>query len=432
MKPKVAIVGYGAEGRSAYRYFAARGADITIFHKARPADMPEDVKVVEESHAHDLTGYDIVVRSPAVRPESLETDGRITTVTKEFFSVFTSQRIIGVTGSKGKGTISALIYEMLKAAGKRVHLAGNIGAPVLELLPDIKDGDYVVLELSSFQLWDLEMSPHISVVGMITPDHLDVHKGFDEYISAKANITRWQKPDDIVIYHPTNVHSKWIADQSPATTKLQYASPEAAHIEDGHIVIAHQQICNVGDVQIPGQHNLENICAALTAAWQITKDTQALAHAIREYRGLEHRIEFVRNVDGVDYYDDSFAASTSAAVVAAQALKAPKVMILGGFDRGIDLEEMVGELGQTTIRKVLLIGQTAPRLAALFEAAGNGALVEQLGSLSMNDIVARAHKVAQKGDVVVLSPGSASFDMFRDYKDRGNQFKEAVRRYEHV
>src|SRR6266702_1873267 len=147
MKPKVAIVGYGAEGRSAYRYFAARGADITIFHKARPADMPEDVKVVEESHAHDLTGYDIVVRSPAVRPESLETDGRITTVTKEFFSVFTSQRIIGVTGSKGKGTISAIIYEMLKAAGKRVHLAGNIGAPVLELLPDIKDGDYVVLEL---------------------------------------------------------------------------------------------------------------------------------------------------------------------------------------------------------------------------------------------------------------------------------------------
>jgi UDP-N-acetylmuramoylalanine--D-glutamate ligase len=427
MSQKVAIVGFGIEGQSAYRYFTAQGADITVFHKERPADLPAEARVVEEAHATEIFGYDVVVRSPAVAPYRLQTDGRVTTVTKEFFSVFGPTRIIGVTGSKGKGTMSALIYEMLKVVGKRVHLAGNIGVPALDLLPDVKDGDYVVLELSSFQLWDLEVSPHISVVGMITPDHLDVHKNFDEYINAKANISRYQKLDDVIIYHPTNSHSKWIADQSSAKTKLRYNTPEAAHIEHDHIVIAEQKICKVDDVQIPGKHNLENICAALTAAWQITQDIEALGRAISEYKGLEHRIEFVRSVDGVNYYDDSFAASTSAAVVAAQAFEAPKVMILGGFDRGIDLESMVGELAATTLRKVLLIGQTAPRLAELFVAAGKGELVERLESADMTEIATRAQHVAQKGDVVILSPGSASFDMFEDYKDRGNKFKEAVR-----
>lgn len=425
---KVAIVGFGVEGQSAYRYYASQpDVDITIYHKERPADLPEGVKVVLDAHATELTGYDVVLRSPPVAPSSLRTDARVTTVTEEFISVFGTERLIGITGSKGKGTMSALVFAMLDAAGKRVHLGGNIGVPALDLLPDVKDGDYVVLELSSFQLWAMQQSPHIAVVGMITPDHLDVHADFDDYIGAKANIARHQTPEDIIIYHPTNEHSKWIADQSQATTKLRYALPEAAHIEDGHFVIAEQKVCSVNDVQIPGQHNLENICAALTVAWQVTQDVEALARAIREYKGLEHRIEFVRSVDGVDYYDDSFAASTSAAVVAAQAFEVPKVMILGGYDRGIDLAEMVQELTKLNLRKVLLIGQTAPKLRELFEAAGKGGLVEELGAVSMTDIVAKARSVAQKGDVVVLSPGSASFDMFKDYKARGNQFKEAVR-----
>ncbi|HKX24130.1 MAG TPA: UDP-N-acetylmuramoyl-L-alanine--D-glutamate ligase [Candidatus Saccharimonadales bacterium] len=424
---KVAIVGYGVEGQSAYRYLAAKGdADITVYHKERPADLPADVKVVEEASATELTGYDVVFRSPPVNPTKLHTDGRITTVTEEFMDVFGTERLIAVTGSKGKGTMSALVHAMLNAAGKRTHLGGNIGVPALDLLPDIHDGDYVVLELSSFQLWAMQKSPHIAIVGMITPDHLDVHPGFEDYVSAKANIARHQTAEDVITYHPTNERSKWIADQSPAATKLRYATPEAAHIEDDSFVIDGQKICPTSDVQIPGKHNLENICAALTAAWQVTQDVEALARAIREYKGLEHRIEFVRNLDGVDYYDDSFAASTSAAVVAAQAFEAPKVMILGGYDRGIDLAEMVDELVKVNLRKVLLIGQTAPKLRELFEAAGKGELVDELGAASMTDIVAKAQAAAQKGDVVVLSPGSASFDMFKDYKVRGNQFKEAV------
>lgn len=427
MSQRVAIVGFGIEGQSAYRYFDALGADITVYHKERPADLPESVKVVENAHATDLMGFDVVVRSPAVSPDSLHTDGRITTVTQEFFQVFPRERIIGVTGSKGKGTTSSLIHEMLKAAGKRVHLAGNIGVPVLDLLPDVLDGDYVVLELSSFQLWDLQASPHIAVVGMIVPDHLDVHQDFQDYLSAKANIASHQKPGDFITYHPTNEHSKWIADQSPATIKLRYNTPEAAHIEGGYIVIAEQRICRVGDVQIPGQHNLENICAALTATWQVTQDTKALGRAIADYKGLEHRIEFVRRLEGVDYYDDSFAANSGATEVAVQTFDVPKVLILGGFDRGIDLAPMVEVIADANYRKILLIGQTAPQLAELFAAAGRAELVEELGAATMHDIVARARRVSREGDIILLSPGSASFDMFKDYKDRGNQFKEAVR-----
>ena len=427
MSQKVAIVGYGVEGQSAYQYFAAQDADITVFHKDRPTDLPENVKVVIAEHATDLHGFDVIMRSPPVPPASLLTEGRVSTVVKEFFAVCGPERIVGVTGSKGKGTTASLIYEMLKASGKRVHIAGNIGVPALDLLPDLKDGDYVVLELSSFQLWDMDMSPHIAVVGMIVPDHFDVHSDFQDYINAKANIARHQKLDDIITYHPTNEHSKWIADQSPARTKLRYNTLEAAHIEDNSIVIDGQRICKVSDVLIPGRHNLENICAALTAAWQITQDTEALGRAISEYKGLEHRIELVRELDGVKYYDDSFAANSGATEVAVRTFDQAKVLILGGFDRGIDLGPMVKAIAGSNYRKILLIGQTAPRLAELFAQLGKGELAEQLGATSMHDIVARAHDLARSGDVVLLSPGCASFDMFKDYKVRGDQFKEAVK-----
>lgn len=426
MSQKVAIFGFGVEGKSAYRYYTAQGADVTIFYKRRPEGVPDSVKVVEEMFATTAPDYDIVVRSPATDPKKIRTNGRITTNVKEFISLFGTERLIGVTGSKGKGTISTLIYDMLRAAGKRVHLAGNIGVPALDLLADIQKGDHVVLELSSFQLWDLEQSPHIAVVGMIVPDHLDIHVDLQDYLSAKANITRHQKAEDFVTYHPTNEHTKWIVDQSPATTKQRYASPEAAHVEDGSIVIDGQQICPVDEIQVPGKHNLENVCAALSAAWQVTQDVTALGQAIRDFKGLEHRIEFVRTIDGVDYYDDSFAANGGATEVAVQTFEAPKVLILGGYDRGLDLQPLVNTIAAARYRKVLLIGQTAPRLAEAFAAAGKAEVAEIVDAATMKEIVARARAVAQSGDIVLLSPGCASFDMFKDYKVRGDEFKKEV------
>lgn len=425
MSQKVAILGFGVEGRAAWRYFHEQGAVITILDQKQPTDVPEGVEVeVGPDIFERAMGYDVVVRTPSIRPDRIATDGEITSGTKEFFKVCPVP-IIGVTASKGKGTTATLIARMLEASGITAHLGGNIGIPMLELLPHIKQGDIVVLELSSFQLWDLTQSPHIAVVGMIEPDHLDVHKDFAEYISAKANIAKWQTVDDIVVYHPTNEFSRKIAESS-AGTKLRFASNEGAHIEGEVLVIDGHELCRVADIQIPGKHNIDNICAAATAVWQHVQDPAAIGRAIKEYRGLEHRIELVRELDRVKYYDDSFAAAPGAAVVAARAFDKPKIMILGGYDKQVDLTEMAQQIAKTNIKKLLLIGQTAPRLAELFRAEGIAEKIEELGAPTMSALVARAHELAEAGDIVLLSPGCASFDMFANYKDRGDQFKAAV------
>ena len=430
MNKKVAIIGYGVEGQSAYRYFAAQGADITVFHKERPADLPQDVKVVQEAQARELTGYDVVVRSPAVRPDSLYTDGRITTVVKEFFSVFGPTRIIGVTGSKGKGTTASLIYEILKAAGKRVHLAGNIGVPALDLLPDLKDGDYVVLELSSFQLWDLEVSPHIAVLLMMEPEHLDVHASVEEYIEAKSHIAAYQKPEDLLIYLPTNPLTLQAAAKATGQ-KMPYMQAPGAHVEDDFIIIEEQKIIKTSELGLVGRHNIDNACAAVTAAWQVTQDIPAMREGLINFRGLPHRLQFVKEVDGVSYYDDSIATTPGSAIAALRDFERPKVIILGGSDKGATFAGLAEEIAAQGdgVRGIVLIGQMAQKILAALHAAG----VSDLkifwfqNKPTMDEIVAKAREHVQPGDAVIMSPACASFDMFKDYKDRGDQFKEAVR-----
>lgn len=424
---QVAIVGYGVEGRSAYRYFAAQGADITIFHKERPADLPQDVRVVLTEHATDLHGFDVIMRSPPIRPESLQTDGRISTVIKEFFAVFGTERVIGVTGSKGKGTTSSLIFEMLKAAGKRVHLAGNIGVPALDLLPEAKDGDYVVLELSSFQLWDLDVSPHIAVLLMMEPEHLDVHSSVDEYVAAKANIASHQGPEDMLIYLPGNELTMQAASNATGR-KMPYTAPPGAHVEDGFIVMDEQRIIATDQLGLVGQHNIDNACAAVTAAWQVTKDVAAVRQALQEFKGLPHRLQFVAEVDDVRYYDDSIATTPGSAIAALQAFEQPKVIILGGSDKGADFAELATEVQRQTMRGVVLIGEMSEKIKAALRNAGvPDDQIYTLGKAAMPDIVARVARLARAGDVVIMSPACASFDMFRDYKDRGEQFIAAVK-----
>lgn len=422
---KVAIAGFGVEGRSAWRYFRERGAQLTILDEQKPAAVPEGTDIVVGADAFEKAdGFDLVVRTPSIRPDRIKTDGEITSTIKEFFKVCPAP-IIGVTASKGKGTMSTMIAAMLEASGVRVHLGGNIGIPVLDMLPEITAESVVVLELSSFQLWDLTQSPHVAVVGMIEPDHLDVHKDFAEYVAAKANIAKWQIADDVVVYHPINEESAKIAELS-AGKKIRYETPEGAHIEDDWIVMDGTRICELADVRVPGRHNLENICAAVTAVWQFAQDAGQIAEAIRNYKGLEHRLELVRELDGVRYYDDSFSSAPTSAVVAAQAFEEPKVMVLGGYDRHIDLKPMVEAIVKTNVKQVLLIGQTGQALSEHFKQLGLGDKVLFLGTPTMEEIVGQAHGAAVAGDVVLFSPGCPSFDMFANFKERGEQFRKAV------
>lgn len=428
MRLKVAIVGYGVEGKSAYRYFQTQGADITVFHKIHPDDLPADAKVVLTEGATDLHGYDVVVRSPAVRPDYLQTDGRVTSVTREFMDQFGPERVIGVTGSKGKGTTASLVYEMLKAAGLRVHLAGNIGVPALDLLPEIHDGDYVVLELSSFQLWDLGISPHIAVMLMMEPEHLDVHDSADEYISAKANIASHQKPDDLLVYLPTNALTARAAEQATGR-KIPYTREPGAHVQGDFIVIDDQQIIKTDELGLVGQHNIENACAAVTAAWQITQDVEAMRKALMSFKGLPHRLQFVREIGGVRYYDDSIATTPGSAIAALRAFDAPKVIVLGGSDKGADFTELAQEIARQDVRGVVLIGAMQGRILDALNAAGvDEQKVYTLGMTTMQIIVQQVADIAQTGDVVIMSPACASFDMFQNYKDRGEQFVAAVQR----
>lgn len=422
---RVAIAGYGIEGQAAYRYFAKLGADITIFDEKEVA-VPAGVKYEFGLNVFDeLNGFDIVMRSPGIRPDRIQTDGQLSSVTKEFFKRCPAP-IIGVTGSKGKGTTASLIHAMLQAAGKRSHLVGNIGMPALDELDNIQPDGIVVYEISSFQLWDMQQSPHIAVVLMIEPEHQDVHASVDEYLAAKAPIAVYQGPTDITIYLPTNSMTTQVALQGVGK-KIPYTEAPGAFIEGGWLTIDGQKIFETARFKLPGQHNLDNACAALTAVWQVIQNSEAFAAALEGFAGLEHRLKLVGEVSGVKYYDDSFATIPGSAIVALRAFKQPKIIILGGSDKGADFTALAWEVARQEVRAVLLIGLMRHRLREALEQAGftQFELFDQ--QATMSQVVARAHQLAQAGDVVLLSPACASLDMFKSYKDRGDQFIAAVK-----
>ena len=428
---KIAIAGYGAEGRSNYNYYNNGRNDIVIVDEHDVVDVPVDASFIWGKDAFSrLDGYDLVVRTAGLAPHKIKTDGTIWSSTNEFFDKCPAP-IIGVTGSKGKGTTSSLIASILREAGNTVHLVGNIGVPALDVLDQIKADDIVVYEMSSFQLWDLKKSPSVAVVLMIEPDHLDVHTDFGEYIAAKANIRRYQTDDDICFHHPTNPFSKEIASVTDRGEVHAYNNPrdESSVYADGDsFVVDDCIICPVDALQLPGRHNIENACAAICAALEFTSDWSAVDRGLREFHGLNHRLKFVREIAGVKYYDDSIATTPGSAIAAMNAFNQPKVMILGGSSKGADFAELAQVAQKTNVTQVITIGSEAGVISTEF-AAHTSIPVSNLGSdVTMDMIVKRASKLAKKGDVVILSPACASFGMFKNYSDRGDQFIAAVER----
>lgn len=426
---KVAIAGYGIEGRSNYDYFAARGHEMTIVDERPHLDeVPEGAKTIVGPGAFEkLDGFDMVVRTASLAPSKIKTDGKIWSATNEFFAECPAA-IIGVTGSKGKGTTSSLIASILREAGRTVHLLGNIGVPALSELSKVKPDDIVVYELSSFQLWDTEKSPTVAVVLMIEPDHLDVHADFDDYVTAKANIRKFQIEKDICFYHPTNDISRRIAMINPLPNAHRYDDPQdavSACVDDGNFVVDGRVVCPTSALQLPGKHNLENACAAISAALIFTDEWSAVERGLRAFTGLPHRLKFVREIDGVKYYDDSIATTPGSAIAALKAFDQPKVMILGGSYKGGDFQEMAELAGKSNVRQAILIGQEAARIQPLLEK--EGIVLQNLGEdVKMPAIVATARRAARPGDVVLMSPACASFGMFKNYQDRGEQFVAAV------
>lgn len=426
---KIAILGYGAQGRAAYDYWR-EGNEITVCD-GRVVEVPTGVQTrFGEDHLRGLDDFDLIVRSPIVHPRDITAANspaildKVTTVTNEFFRVCPTKNIIGVTGTKGKGTTSTLIAKVLETDGKRVHVGGNIGTPPLDLLKDgIEPEDYVVLELANFQLIDIKYSPPLAVCLMVEPEHLDWHEDHDEYYTAKQQLFKHQTSEGVAIYYAENEVSKKIASVSPGRLLPYYAAPGAV-VQDGKIMIGGQAICETGEIKLLGKHNWQNACAAITAVWQVSQNIEALRSVLTSFSGLEHRLEFVRELRGVKYYNDSFGTTPGTAIVAIQAFEEPKVVILGGSDKGADYKKLAKVITGSNIRKVLLIGEQAKRIQVALQGAGFQNFMP--GGGDIQEIVSTAAAQAQPGDVVLLSTACASFDMFENYKDRGEKFKQAV------
>jgi len=431
---KVALVGFELEGRAAFTYWQRLGADITICDQnpEKIHEIPAGIKSqLGEGYLKGLDQFDIIWRTPVINPTMIlkENPGvadKITTTINEFLRVCPTRHVIGVTGTKGKGTTSTLIARMLAAAGEQVFLGGNIGVSPFDFLPQITENSWVVLELSSYQLSDLKYSPSIAVCLMVVPEHLNWHTDMDDYILAKAQLFQHQSPADLAIYFASNELSQRIAGYSPALKMPYYAEP-GAHVENGNIIIAGEQIVRTDELKLIGKHNWQNVCAAITVAWQVTQNVIALRSALTTFSGLEHRLEQVRTVDGIQYYNDSYAATPDATMAALDAISQPKVAILGGFDRGLPLGHLAKSVASHAgnIRKLIIIGASGKRLAAELEQAGfSNYIIEEAKAMPV--IVATARSYAQNGDAVLLSPGFASFDMFKNFEDRGLQYKQAV------
>ncbi len=437
---KVAILGYGTQGRSAYQYWN-KGNDITICDQNTDIDLPSDVaKQLGNNYLDNLENFDLIVRSPSVHPKDIiKANGqrisrKVTTVTEEFFRNCPA-KIIGVTGTKGKGTTSSLITTILKTAGKTVHLGGNIGVPPLDMLDyEIQSSDYVVLELANFQLIDLGVSPSIAVCLMVVPEHLDWHRDIDEYIEAKQNLFRHQRSKDLAIYNRLNVLSCEVAEVSPAM-KMSYAVPNEDQTGDDHngcyvegdsIYIDDQKVCQTSDVALLGRHNLENACAAIMATWEIIDhDPEIIMKALRSFKGMEYRLELIREHRGVKYYNDSFGTTPETAIVAIKAIPGPKILIVGGSDKKSSYDQLAEVIKQENVKKVIQIGKMGPVIEKELQSIGFTDVIP--GGTSMKDIVETASQQADEGDTVLLSTACASFDMFKNYKDRGDQYNQAVR-----
>ncbi len=423
---RVAIVGYDVEGQASYRYFSERGDEVVIFDEAEQpkATPPEGIRVVSGGVALDTLRnetFDLVVRTPGMAPKKLEGISNVTTATRQFFMECPAP-IIGVTGTKGKGTTASLIHAILTAGGKRSWLVGNIGLAALDVLGQIEPGDVVVYELSSFQLWDLDRSPHVATVLMIEPDHLDVHTGMDDYVAAKSQICRWQTSDDITVFNVSSQLASDIASTSEGR-KIPFPHTDGVSAHDGYFWMNEQKLCSISSLKIVGIHNQDNACAAIAAANEYVSDPGAISKGLESFDGLPHRLQFVSTIKGIDYYDDSIATTPGSAIAALKSFDRPTVLILGGKGKGADYNGLI-DLCKQRSASVIAIGETGREITYI--CGVKGVDVQNLGTVNMDEVVSVASSLAPKGGVVIMSPAAASFDMFRNYKDRGEQFVAAV------
>ena len=440
---KIALIGFGLEAKSTYDYFKSIDQNITFEiydeNSKSKIELPNGVKFFGDFHDFSKIQADLIVRTPAVNPSRLPKSAKITSVTNLFFEKCPAP-IIGVTGSKGKGTVSSFIAEILRAAGLKVYLVGNIGLPALNELSEIQKDDAVIYELSSFQLWDAQKSPHIAVLNNLEVDHLDVHDGFEDYVAAKMNIAKNQTENDFFIFNAENpIVLKNVENlKNQLKAELQpFQDYNLAHIQENHFLWGDEVLFETNILKIPGEHNQKNACAAMIATFDFLCEKgfeneeifDFWREGLSKFAGLPHRLKFVREFEDVRFYDDSIATTPGSAIAALNSFEKPKILILGGSNKGADLSGLIKKIAkmpEQELRKVILMGAESEKLAQKLISSGFERFINLGVKTNMQEVVKTAFENAKSGDVVILSPAHASFDMFKSYIDRGEQFVENV------
>lgn len=442
---RVLVLGVGVSNRPLVRLLLRYGIDVTCCDKTPREKLDAEVLELEAQGAklHLGDGYldglsgDVVFRTPGLHPDTpqikaLRESGAVITSEMEAFFALCPARIIAVTGSDGKTTTSTLISELLKKQGFRVWLGGNIGTPLLDKADEMEPTDQVVLELSSFQLMYFPYSPHTAVITNLSPNHLDIHKDMEEYVAAKENLYLHQNADDVLILNRDNAITHGFAAKAKGRV-LEFSrltEPDrGVFLRDGVIWRKGETVEKVldrSDILLPGIHNVENYMAAILAVGDRVS-TENIREVARSFGGVEHRIELVREKDGVRYYNDSIASSPTRTIAGLRSFDQKLILIAGGYDKHVPFEPLGPEIVDR-VKTLILTGATAPKIEAAVLAAPNylPGSPEILHEEDFYEAIHLAARVAQPGDVVILSPAGPAFDKFKNFMVRGKEFKKTV------
>lgn len=445
---KVAIIGLGVSNIPLIDYMYQKKARVTVFDDREKESIPKELMDKIELYKFEysfgknnlkkLINFDIIFRSPSCLPTKLELEeeakrGAIVTTEIETLMKMCPCKTIGVTGSDGKTTTTSLISAILKQAGYNTYLGGNIGTPLFTKLAEMKPEDIVVLELSSFQLMGMKVSPNIGVITNITPNHLNIHKDYQEYIDAKKNIFKYQNKNDRIILNYDNEITRKCAKEAEAQVVF-FSSKEK--LENGFIVDGkmikecqdniRKHILDTQDVILKGEHNYQNIATALAATKTLVNLEDAV-ETIKKFNSVEHRLEFVKEINHVKWYNDSASSSPTRTISGIRAFDEELILIAGGYDKNLDYTPLAKPIVDK-VKALLLIGQTSGKIFESvkqeMERQNKDIIIYMCDTLK--ETVDIANRIAKEGQVVLFSPGSASFDMFKNAYDRGNQFKNLV------
>lgn len=441
---KVLILGFGREGLSTYKFIRKYYPKKRIYVADKDTiKLPEDNYLTAnlgDNYLDNLSEFDLIVKTPGISYEVQQINDcvkrgvEVTTQTQLFLECF-KDKTIGITGTKGKSTTTSLIYHILKKAGIKAQIVGNIGKPVLDYIDEKNADGLYVFEMSSHQLSDVKESPRVAVFLNIFPEHLDYYASFGKYLEAKRNIIKYQNASDIIIFNNDQNEIKEVCKTS-LSKKFSFSSKDkvlnGCYLEVDNIVYIENRVqkyvFDTKKIKLRGRHNLNNVMATIIAANVFGVNFKDIASAIETFNPLEDRLEVVGVVNGVTFINDTLATIPQATIAALESLGDKTItLILGGFDRGVDFDILGKDISQRkNVLNVITVGQTGPLIIKSLNRAGYRGSIINLKQKSMKEIVENAFRNTSKDGVVLLSPASTSFDMFKDYKDRGDQFKDAV------